>query len=73
MYLHYIHSALAYHCSSMQILTKLFSSINATDPKEELGVFYYLLYFIELIYIIIKNIIYQLIEKKSFLKCLIIM
>jgi hypothetical protein len=39
MYLHYIHSALAYHCSSMQILTKLFSSINATDPKEELGVF----------------------------------
>jgi len=38
MYMHYIHSALAYHCFSMQMLTKLFTTINATDPKEDLGV-----------------------------------
>lgn len=37
--LHYIHSALAYHCSSMQLLTKLYTSVNATDPKEDLNVY----------------------------------
>lgn len=41
MYLHYIHSQMAYHCSAMQTLTKLFTTINASDPKEDLGVFFY--------------------------------
>jgi hypothetical protein len=36
--LHYIHGALAYHSSAMQNLTKLFSSVSATDPREELNV-----------------------------------
>lgn len=36
--LHYVHSALAYHCNSMQLLTKLFSTISAVDPREALNV-----------------------------------
>lgn len=42
--LHYIHSELAYHCISMQILTKLFAITNVTDPKEELNVIYFFLF-----------------------------
>jgi hypothetical protein len=37
--LHYVHSALAFHCTSMQLLTKLFSTISAFDPREALNVF----------------------------------
>lgn len=36
--LHYVHAALAYHCTSMQVLTRLFANINATDPREGLNV-----------------------------------
>jgi len=36
--LHYVHSALAYHCTSMQDLASLFSTINAIDPREDLNV-----------------------------------
>ncbi len=38
MLLHYVHSALAFHCTSMQLFTKLFATINATDPREGLNV-----------------------------------
>jgi hypothetical protein len=40
--LHYVHAALAYHCTSMQLLTKLFTTLNATDPREGLNVNIYL-------------------------------
>lgn len=36
--LHYVHSEIGFYCTSMQILTKLFKTITAIDPREALSV-----------------------------------